>query len=89
VSCFESEFEEQAFKLSTGVAGLNLPSNISSFMPGVLHDLELQVKAARAATTSLAHKCRDRTGDALAYMGLCLLGPHKSTADTNPKVPRP
>jgi hypothetical protein len=73
VSCFESELQEQTFKLSMGTAGLSLPSNISAFVPGVLYDLELQVKAARVKLTSLAHKCRERTGDTLAYMGLYLL----------------
>jgi hypothetical protein len=69
VSCFESELQEQAYQVSTHSGSLNLPANVSSFMPGVLHDLERQVTLNRAATTSLAHKCRERTGDALAYMG--------------------
>jgi hypothetical protein len=51
-------------------AGLNLPANISAFVPGVVHDLEYQLTRMRVATTSLARKCRERTGDALAYMGI-------------------
>jgi hypothetical protein len=71
VSCFESELQQQVFQSSTGFdAGLNLPANMSAFMPGVVQDLEHQVTRMRVATASLARKCRERTGDALAYMGI-------------------
>jgi hypothetical protein len=55
--------------VSTHSGSLNLPANTSSFMPELLQDLERQVTSIRAATMSLARKCHERTGDALAYMG--------------------
>jgi hypothetical protein len=50
---------------------LNLPANISAFAPGsVRHDLVNQVEYLNAAAWSLASKCHERTGEALAYMGM-------------------
>jgi hypothetical protein len=69
VSCFENEMEAEVFRLSVDGFSLNLPSNISSFMPAVEQDLERQIEFYTSAASSLAKKCRERTGDYIAYMG--------------------
>jgi hypothetical protein len=70
VSCFENEMEAEMFKLSVNFFNLNLPSNVSSFMPGVKQDLQRQIEYYSAAAASLAQKCREKTGEAIAYMGM-------------------
>jgi hypothetical protein len=64
--------EEEVFRLSVNGFSLNLPSNVSSFMPGVERDLGRQIEYYTATASSLAHKCRERTGAEIAYMGMLL-----------------
>jgi hypothetical protein len=70
VSCFENKMEEEAFHIAANGFSLNLPSNISSFIPGVELDLERQIDHYMALASSLAHKCQERTGAEIAYMGI-------------------
>jgi hypothetical protein len=65
--------EAEVFKLSVNGFSLNLPSNISSFMPGVEQDLQRQIEYYTAAWASLARKCRERTGEEIGYMGMYLV----------------
>jgi hypothetical protein len=64
--------EEEAFRLSVNDFSLNLPSNVTSSMLGVERDLERQIEYNVAAAFSLAHKCRERMGEEIAYMGMLL-----------------
>jgi hypothetical protein len=65
--------EAEVFRLSFNDLYLNLPSNVSSFMPSVRQDLQRQIESYTGATASLARKCRERTGDEIGYMGMCLV----------------
>jgi hypothetical protein len=70
VSCFPSLFDAELFSLTTNGFSLELPSgsNLSAF-PSVQEDLERQVTLRRTQIESVAQKCRERTGEAIAYMG--------------------
>jgi hypothetical protein len=61
------------FRSSVNGFSLNLPSNISAFSPTVRSDLARQIELHTAASSSLARKCRERTGEAIAYMGMLVV----------------
>lgn len=48
---------------------LNLPANLTKSSTFVAEDVLRQVNTISAFMASLATKCRERTGDALAYFG--------------------
>jgi hypothetical protein len=74
VSCFPSAFDQQAFALASNGLSLELPSkaqaNVSDLsFPVVKHDLRRQIALHRAQIDNLAVQCKERTGDAIAFMG--------------------
>jgi hypothetical protein len=65
--------EAEVFRVSVNDLYLNLPSNVSSFMPSVRRDLQRQIEYYTGATASLARKCRERTGEEIGYIGMHLV----------------
>lgn len=71
VSCFESKLEQDIFYVNYDNFEINTPVNVTAF-PDVQTDLERQLQSMQTAYRSISSVCNNRTGEALAYMGIVL-----------------
>jgi hypothetical protein len=73
VSCFPSLLDAQLFGVSTNGFSLDLPSpsslKDSSSISHIQQNFVHQINFRRAQAMSLAQKCSERTGEAIAFMG--------------------